>query len=380
MSDPRAGLYLHVPFCARVCPYCDFAVRTGDRARHRRYVEHLLAEIALYADNVLQFDTIYFGGGTPSALEAEDLARVVEAVRRHLHLAEGSRIFLEANPEDVTAESVEAWRGLGVDTLSLGVQSLDGASLEFLGRRHGPDDVRRSVELARAAGFHTVSVDLIYGLPRQRPAAWRRELDRVLELGAQHISCYELTIHQRTRFGLLERRGELTQLPPDEQAELFMETHRHLNEAGMQGYEVSQFALSAEHHSRHNLKYWNHTPYLGLGPSAHSFHERRRWWNIRTTDPWQDRIDEGRRPVEETETLDTAALVLEALMTGLRTYAGVDLSLLRSRWGVELLDANRKQVQRMASDGLLTLQGERLVPTLEGLALADAMAARFTIP
>jgi len=266
------GIYLHVPFCSRVCPYCDFAVRTGDRPRRRRYVDHLLAEIELYAGYPIAFDTIYFGGGTPSSLDPEDLAEIVEALRARFRLADRTRIFLEANPEDVTAELVTALKRLGVGTLSLGVQSLDPAGLDFLGRRHGPDVARRSVALAREAGFSTVSIDLIYGLPGQSPTDWRREIDRALELEADHISCYQLTIHQGTRFGLLEKRGKLTQLSTDEQAELFLLTHRHLNASGMQGYEVSQFASSQEHHSRHNLKYWNHTPYLGLGPAAHSFH------------------------------------------------------------------------------------------------------------
>jgi oxygen-independent coproporphyrinogen-3 oxidase len=379
LSEARAGLYLHVPFCRRVCPYCDFAVRTGDRKRRRRYVDHLLLEIGLYAGYPLRFDTIYFGGGTPSLLEVEDLERIVSAARRHLRVEDETGIFLEANPEDVTPSRLAAWRRLGVATLSLGVQSLESGALSFLGRPHGPDDARRSVAQALEAGFHTVSIDLIYGRPGQSSGAWRRELEQALTLGAHHFSCYQLTIHDRTRFGLLEKRGKLTQLSSDEQARLFRTTHELLNASGMQGYEVSQFATGTEHHSRHNLKYWDHTPYLGLGPAAHSFHADRRWWNIRRTDPWQERVREGRRPVDGEETLDTKALVLEALMTGLRTYAGVDLKRLRSRWGPDLLDANLGLVQRLESDGLLALAGGRLVPTLSGLALTDTIAARFEI-
>jgi oxygen-independent coproporphyrinogen-3 oxidase len=379
LSEPRAGLYLHVPFCRRVCPYCDFAVRTGDRARRRRYVDHLRGEIELYAGYPLRFDTIYFGGGTPSLLEAEDLERILSSARHHLRVEDGAGIFLEANPEDVSPPRLAAWRRLGVATLSLGVQSLEPDALDFLGRRHGPDDARRSVERAVEAGFSTVSIDLIYGLPGQTPEAWRRELARALTLGAHHFSCYQLTIHDRTRFGLLAKRGKLIEPASDEQARLFRATHELLNASGMQGYEVSQFAVGSEHHSRHNLKYWDHTPYLGLGPAAHSLHGDRRWWNVRRTDPWQERVREGHRPVEGDETLDTRALVLEALMTGLRTYAGVDLGRLRSRWGLDLLDANRALVDRLETDGLLALTGVRLVPTLRGLALADTLATQFEI-
>jgi oxygen-independent coproporphyrinogen-3 oxidase len=148
----------------------------------------------------------------------------------------------------------------------------------------------------------------------------------------------------------------------------------------MEGYEVSQFAAAPEHRSRHNLKYWDHTPYLGLGPAAHSYRDRERWWNLRRTDPWQEAIDRGVRPVEASESLDSAALTLEALMTGLRTHAGVDLGRMRDRWGVDVAAANRELIERVVLDGLATRDGERLVPTLDGLAVADVLAARFFLP
>jgi len=377
LSEVPAGLYFHIPFCSRVCPYCDFAVRTGDRARRRRFVDHLLAEIELHDGQALRFDTIYFGGGTPSSLLPEEFGRILDAVRRRFRFEDDVRIFVEVNPEDVTAETATAWRGLGVHTLSLGIQALNADGLKILGRRHDVDQARRSVDLARDVGFDSVAIDLIYGLPGQTASDWRAELDRALALPAQHFSCYQLTIHPRTRFSLLEKRGELTQLPVDEQGELFRLAHRYLNDAGMQGYEVSQFARAPEHRSRHNLKYWNHTPYLGLGPAAHSFLERKRWWNHRRTDPWQEAVLQGRLPVEGEERLDTRALVLEALMTGFRTYAGVDLSGLRSRWGVDLQATDPALINRLHSDGLLSLADDRLVPTLEGLALADSIAPMF---
>jgi oxygen-independent coproporphyrinogen-3 oxidase len=354
-------------------------VRTGDRARRDRYVEHLVREIDLVGGFPLAFDTIYFGGGTPSSLRPEDLGRIVETARARFRLDRDTRVFLEVNPEDVTGETAAAWRDLGVHTLSLGVQSLDPEGLAFLGRRHTVDDARRAVGTALEAGFPTVSIDLIYGRPGQSPDAWCAELDLALALGAHHFSCYQLTIHAGTRFGLLARRGALTPLPPDEQAEIFLRTHRHLEARGMPAYEVSQFAVDPRHHSRHNLKYWDHTSYLGLGPAAHSYHERRRWWNLRRTDPWQERVAAGEHPVEEEETLDVSALVLEALMTALRTRAGVDLERIRSRWGVDVLAANAALVERLETRGLLEVRPGRLVPTLEGLAVADGIAPQFEV-
>jgi oxygen-independent coproporphyrinogen-3 oxidase len=379
LTGCAAGLYFHVPFCSRVCPYCDFAVRTGDRARRARYVEHLLAEIELRADVALEFDTIYFGGGTPSSLLPEELARIFAAAKDRFRFSQRIWIFLEVNPEDVTRETAAAWRRIGVDTISLGVQSLDPEGLAFLGRRHTVEQGREAVATALSTGFPSVSIDLIYGLPGQTDAAWRSEMDRALALGVQHFSCYQLTVHDGTRFGLLEKRGKLVQLPLDRQAELFRLTHRHLNDAGMRGYEVSQFAAAPEHRSRHNLKYWDHTPYLGLGPAAHSFIGNHRFWNIRRTDSWQESIRGGRRPVEGDELLDAKALVLEALMTGLRTYDGVDTARLLSRFGIDLLAQNGDLLERLEADGLIERNGSRLVPTLQGLAVADGIAPLFQL-
>jgi len=379
LSEPPAGLYLHIPFCSRICPYCDFAVRTGDIARRRRFVDHLVAEIELYQDCSLLFDTIYFGGGTPSMLADDDLGRILEAARSRLRFARATRTYLEANPEDVTGPALEAWKRLGVETLSLGVQSLDPNGLEFLGRRHTVEDAVRAVSLSLAAGLRTVSVDLIYGRPDQSKSDWQQELDRAVALEADHVTCYQLTVHDRTRFGLLEKRGQLTQLSNEAQGELFRLTHRHLEASGYRGYEVSQFAADPAHRSRHNLKYWDHTPYLGLGPSAHSFEGRRRWWNFRRTDAWQERVARAVRPVEASETLDDRALALESLMLGFRTHAGVDTHRLRSRWGVELLGSNAELVRRLQSDGLISVVDGRLAPTLEGLAVADSLATLFVV-
>ncbi len=392
---PLPGLYLHIPFCSAVCPYCDFSVLKAGAAARKRFVEHLVAEVALAARewrDPRPFDTVYFGGGTPSLLPAEDLARVLGACRERLALA-AAWVFLEANPEDVTPDACAAWRGLGVRTLSLGVQSFSDEALRFLGRRHIAEESRAAVETAQAAGFDTVSVDLIFGLPGQTTEAWRRELAAAVALGPGHLSCYQLTIHPRTRFGVSAARGQLSELPEEEQAVLFELTHRFLADAGFSAYEVSNFARSREHESRHNRKYWDHTPYLGLGPSAHSLATAdasalpaaRRWWNELRTPRWESRIAAGERPVEGEESLGPKALATEALMLGLRTTAGIDLDGFTARYGVDLLAANDALVARLAAEGHLVVRagpegGWRLVPTASGLAVADGMATAFDIP
>ncbi len=375
----RPGLYLHVPFCSKICPYCDFAVTTGGRSRRAEFTESLVAEARLWSDEPFSFDTVYFGGGTPSALEAEDLARIVTALRSSFSIDPAAWIFLEANPEDVTLENLAAWRSLGVCTLSLGIQSFDSASLTFLGRRHNSEEARRSVLLAREAGFGTVSVDLIYGLPDQDRAGWKRDLDAALELDPDHLSCYQLTVHEGTPFGRMAENGRLAELPEGAQADLFLFTHNYLAEAGLPGYEVSNFARAPKHRSRHNQKYWDHTPYLGLGPSAHSFSGGRRWWNERSLRDWQARVEHGERPVAGSEELEAGQLLLEELMLGFRTYAGVDLDNLRERYGIDLLPRNARFLEQLAREGRVTLLGNRIVPTLSGLAVADSLARGFEI-
>jgi oxygen-independent coproporphyrinogen-3 oxidase len=394
------GLYLHVPFCSAICPYCDFSVLKAGLAARMRFVEHLIAEVRLAArgwTHARAFDTVYFGGGTPSQLPPSELERVLDACRAWLSIAPDARVFLEVNPEDVTADSCAAWRRLGVRTLSLGVQAFSDEALRFLGRRHSGDQARAAVATAQDAGFDTVSVDLIFGLPGQTPAAWRRELSAAVALAPGHVSCYQLTVHERTRFGVAAKRGQLSELPEPEQAVLFELTHGVLADAGYAAYEVSNFARSRDHESRHNTKYWDHTPYLGLGPSAHSLAvapganavggsgpTARRWWNELRTPRWERRLAAGERPVESEETLGPRQLATEAVMLGLRTTAGIDLEAFAARYGFDLLEANAARVARLVGEGRLAVRSDapgsrRLVPTVSGLAVADGLAAAFDI-
>ncbi len=384
MAHP--GLYLHIPFCSAICPYCDFAVLTGGPEMRARFVAHLVQEIRLWEADRARFpgiDTIYFGGGTPSALHPEQIEEILHAARAHLSLDSEAAVFFEANPEDVTPETARAWRDLGVRMLSLGIQSFDAADLRFLGRRHTPDAARRSVEIARSAGFEIVSIDLIYGLPGQTPATWSRNLAAAVALEPDHLSCYQLTIHEGTPFGFRLARGKLAELPEPEQADLFLHTHRFLADHGYPGYEVSNFARTPDHRSRHNRKYWDHTPYLGVGPSAHSFSglaDRRRWWNDRKIKPYQARLAAGTRPIEDGEDLSPEDLVTEALLLGLRTAEGVDLGRLREVHGCDLAPGNARLIERLERAGLIRTTGTLLLPSLHGWAVADSLARDFVIP
>ena len=380
-KDGRPGIYVHVPFCSAICPYCDFAVTTPGGGRRRRYLPALLAELDLVAADPWRgapapgpADTLYLGGGTPSLLEPDELGRILEALAARLELVAEPWLGLEANPEDVTPARLAAWRRLGVRFVSLGIQSFDDASLAFLGRRHTARQARDAVEAALTAGIQTVSVDLINGLPGQSPARWRRELEAAAALRPHHLSCYQLTVERGTPFAARRRDGRLRELADDAQGELFRLTHSWLAEHGFEPYEACNFAAGAEHRSRHNPKYWRHLPYLGLGPSAHSFDGRRRWWNHRQIGPWAEAAAAGRRPLEHEERLTPAQLALEELMLALRTVEGVDLAGFRQRHGIDLLAANRAAVAAYRDAGLMAVEGRRLRATAAGLAVADGLA------
>ncbi len=405
-TPPNAapGLYIHVPFCTRVCPYCDFAVQTGGPKKRQAYVQSLWGEIHGWGngegaaatagaggDSVAAagprwkveqpFDTIYLGGGTPSSLSAAALEQILATVREVLSIDDDASITLEANPEDVDDASLDTWHRLGVSRLSLGVQSFDADGLTLLGRSHTPTQATAAIERSMSAGFR-VSVDLIFAVPDQSTASWSATLQRTVDLQPHHISCYELTVHERTRFYRARARGEFAEIADADKAAQFFVTHRFLADAGYPAYEVSNFARRPELRSRHNAKYWDHTPYLGLGPSAHSFDgDNKRWWNERRLSDWQTAVDAGGGATCEEETLRPEQLVLEALALGLRTTAGLDLERLEGRYGIDLRPANVALIDNLIGRGLLEgSAGSRLTPTLEGLAVADTLAATFTIP
>ena len=369
----RAGLYLHVPFCSSVCPYCDFAVTIAGDDRRTAYLDALDREIVLSADLDLRFDTVYFGGGTPSSLSPAQLGRILAAIGDNLDFAPDTTRHLEINPDDVSPATAGAWRELGFSFASLGVQSFSDEVLGFLGRSHRAADARRAAETLLDTGFATVSVDLIFGLPHQTADDWRRQLETVLSLGVQHLSCYQLTIHDGTVFGRRHARGELRELDDDGQGELYLLTHEILGAAGWQGYEVSNFATRDEHRSKHNRKYWDHTPYIGLGPSAHSFVGRRRWWNQRKVRLWTAAIEGDRSPIEGQEDLSDAELFFEAVMLGLRTSDGIDRDTLQQRFGAEVARFDEPAVERLTDSGHLRCDGPRVCPTPKGMAVAEGL-------
>lgn len=375
----RAGLYVHVPFCTSVCPYCDFAVLIAGEERQGAYLRGLRREASMYSDLGLRFDTVYLGGGTPSTLRPDQLEHMLESIAGSLKIDSDATIFLEVNPEDASRSKVVAWRSLGVSVVSLGVQSFGDDVLKFLGRRHDAAAARRALDELQHAGFHTVSIDLIYGFRDHAATDWRSQLGEAVSRSVDHLSCYQLTFHEGTPFGRRLAQGRMSELDGDRQAELFLLTHSALTEAGYEGYEVSNFAAGTGHRSRHNLKYWSHVPYLGLGPSAHSFVGGRRWWNRRKLRLWQRDVDSNMRPVAGHERLTSEQLALETVMFGLRSIFGIDLVRFERRFGFDLLAANRRVVEDFERRGLLTVEGSILRPTVTGLAVCDAVVRALDV-
>ena len=370
-----AGLYIHVPFCSFVCPYCDFAVSRLKSGEVRAWVEHVLLELKQPRDFTAPIDTIYFGGGTPSLLSSEDVSRILQAAGESLNIERNVRLHFEVNPEDASPDYLRSLAGLGVSFLSLGIQSLRNRHLRFLGRRHGEEDARHALHGAVESGFHTVSVDLMFGLPEQDEEEWRQDLQEVAASGARHVSCYQLNIKPDTLFERKVQLGRLKERSDRDQGQFFHITHNVLEALGFHAYEVSNFAAAPGHRSVHNQKYWDHSPFLGIGPGAHSWQDGRRWWNHREFQTWRSALDGGRSVVAGEEVLTRDQLALEVIMLSLRQPRGLCLNDLEQRFGIDLALLAKDKLDKFQEDGLLRHEDGYLRPSVRGLAVADALAA-----
>jgi oxygen-independent coproporphyrinogen-3 oxidase len=373
MNAKIPGLYIHIPFCLSKCAYCDFySVRSVSKIP--AFLEALLEEMKLYRGRVDPCDTVYIGGGTPSILTPWQIEVILTGIRENFLLAPHPEITLETNPADLDGASLEAMRGMGINRLSIGVQSFDQTILAFLGRRHSSDQASAAVKAARDAGFTSIGLDLIYGVPGQSMEAWLDTVRRALTFEPEHLSCYQLTVEPETLLGIRYRRGAFRL--PDEglQYEFFVKTAAMLEQAGYIQYEVSNFARGTAFASRHNQKYWDHTPYLGLGPSAHSFLSNQRWWNYRSVDRYIAALRSGNPPIEASEILTMEQLQLEALYLGLRTTKGIHLRNYAARYRCDLLTQKADRLAALQDEGLIAIEDGYLHPTRAGLAVADALA------
>ncbi len=373
-----AGLYIHIPFCRRKCLYCDF-YSVEDPARIPAFVEGLTAEMSLYRSVGFRFDTLYLGGGTPSLLTPNQAARITEAAHKTFDLSADAEITLEVNPGTATAATLSGYRSAGVNRLNIGVQSFRDRHLGFLGRIHSAASAEAAIRAARKAGFEHLGLDLIYGLPGMSPEAWKADLNRAADFEPAHLSCYLLTWEEGTPLHRLWQEGRRRPPPDALCADLFQLTGDVLADRGYVRYEVSNFARSPALQSRHNRKYWSLAPYLGLGPSAHSFDPGRsvRRWNHRRLERYLADLSAGRPPVADRETLDEEQRMMETVYLGLRTAAGIDLIDWERRFGRAARERLERAAEPMAAEGLLEPTPRRRRPTRRGMRYADGMAARI---
>jgi putative oxygen-independent coproporphyrinogen III oxidase len=370
-ANSPPGLYVHVPFCKTKCPYCDFFSVT-DLSGVSRWLSALEREAALYRDSFTPFDSLYVGGGTPTVLESLQLQRLFAILRAAFTFVPGAEVTVEANPDDVTPEKLDELRTLGVNRLSIGVQSFNDGELRFLRRRHDGAASRAAITMARSAGFENLSVDLIYSLPGQTPAVWRKSVTEALSFEPTHLSCYQLTLEPATVFGELHRSGKLQKVGEKDEAQFFLETSRFLESRGYLHYEISNFALGPRFLSRHNRKYWRHVPYLGLGPGAHSFQNGIRWWNYRSLETYCAGLEKDQSPVNGQETLSAEQLNLERLYLRFRTSDGVPLKELPTDAGSSAM------LQNLLKSGYLKRKKESVVATRRGYLIADRLPLLFT--
>ena len=380
-----ASLYLHIPFCERKCIYCDF-YSIENMSPMEEFLIALDREIVLYADvgRGERFETIFLGGGTPSLLTPRQMAHLLDKLRKYFSVDPDAEITVETNPGTVDEEKLRAYRTLGINRLSIGIQSFHDDELSFLGRIHDSGEAVRCVEQARRAGFDNISIDLIYSLPGQTMERWRRNLEGAVDLAPRHVSAYSLIVEDRTPLARMVASRQVSPTPTDAEADLYDFTMEFLGSKGFDHYEVSNYALPGSR-SRHNSNYWNHSDYLSFGPSAHSFWRRhepgwsipRRWWNIANLSTYCSSLRRNELPVVSSEELTQDQLRTERIFLGLRSD-GLDLDRFEADFGTTFPPSHTGLIRQLVEEDRLVVDGGgrmRLSP--KGYLLCDEICERL---
>jgi oxygen-independent coproporphyrinogen-3 oxidase len=372
-----AGLYLHIPFCLHKCPYCDF-YSICETDQKDAYGKALQQEMAWRRTKSLFFDSLYIGGGTPSVLDSSTIDKLIQTACQYYSLQPDTEITIEVNPGTVTSEKLRDYRKSGINRLNIGVQSFQDKNLQFLGRIHSAADVVKVLRQARRAGFDNLGLDLMYGLPGQTRKQWRKDMESALAFQPEHLSCYMLSFEKGTPMDRDRQQGIIHPLPDDQVSGLFETTLLYLEQHGMRQYEISNFAVRPSCRSRHNQKYWSHVPYLGFGPSAHSFYPPSvRSWNQRSLQKYMDALQKGRRFVESRETLCHEQQMMEMIYLGLRTTDGLDLEVFRKRFDVDLQCQCEFVLETLYNDGYLKISGQKCFLTIQGQLFLDSIAIKL---
>jgi oxygen-independent coproporphyrinogen-3 oxidase len=368
-----AGIYIHIPFCKKACYYCNFHFST---TRHN--IPEMVAAIGKEAElNRLyiaeEIETIYFGGGTPSLLTKSDLKTTIKKLQKLFDVNDHTEITLEANPDDVTIETLTGWKEAGINRLSIGVQSFFEDDLRWMNRAHNAEQALQAIMLAQQYGFTNITIDLIYGTPYLTDDKWLQNIETALSLQVPHLSCYALTVEPKTALAKMISSHQSPDVDADKQAMHFFILTERLAAAGFEQYEISNFALPG-FRSRHNSSYWQSKPYLGLGPSAHSFDGKSRRWNIANNSLYISSIEKGIVPFEE-ELLTEKQRLNEYIMTSLRTMEGTSLTKVAVSFGEENASLLANAAQKHIARGYIVVTDNALQLTADGKFLADGIAA-----
>jgi oxygen-independent coproporphyrinogen III oxidase len=365
-----AGLYIHIPFCKQACHYCDFHFSTNQDGR-KQLCEAIAKELRLQVSYLgdERLETIYFGGGTPSLLSLNELEIIFFAIYKNYKVADDAEITLEANPDDLTKEKLSELKRVGINRLSIGVQSFQDDVLKFFNRAHDSKESMECIAYAREAGFANLSIDLIYAVPGQDLNQWGKNIEQAISLKPEHISAYSLTIEEKTAFGQWQKKGKLKAVDENESATNFELLMDLLTANGYEHYEISNFCKPG-FYSKHNSSYWKQKKYLGVGPSAHSYNGDSRQFNVSNNQLYLKSIGKSRVPFE-VEELSRENKINEYIFTTLRTQWGCDLSYLETQFDYP---RNTRLLQQLMDQQLLTLQGSVATLTRKGKLLADQIA------
>ena len=371
--DQMAGIYIHIPFCRKACHYCNFHFSTS-LEKAEAVEASILKEIALRSSEINEaVQTIYFGGGTPSILAPEAINKMLQAIKTHYAISSDPEITLEANPDDITAEKARAWKRMGINRFSIGVQSFADENLQWMNRAHDASQSIQCIQTIREAGFDNFSIDLIYGTPGQTQQGWIKDLEKAIEMKIPHLSCYALTVEEGTALHHMIGSGKKEKISADEQAERFEALVQLSSLAGYTHYEISNLALPGKE-SKHNSAYWEGKPYLGFGPSAHSFSGTKRSWNIADNLKYSQSIEAGILPHEE-ETLREIDQLNEYIMTSLRSIKGMEKEIIKTRWGNDKLQIISTAIEQFIRSGKIMSTENAWVLSGEGRFFADGIAS-----
>ena len=369
-----AGIYIHIPFCKQACVYCNFHFSTSLQLKND-FLQALLKETGDRKDYLLgeNIETIYFGGGSPSLLAPGEIECILSAINNNFSISHNPEITLEANPDDINLEKAMAWRKLGINRLSIGIQSFYDEDLRWMNRAHNAEQSLNSIDAVSSAGFSNLTIDLIYGMPTLTDEKWRANVERATEYGIPHISCYALTVEAKTALEKNIRTGKTSDVNTDDQARQFLLLIDWLEEKGYEHYEISNFAKPGMR-SRHNTSYWQQKKYLGLGPSAHSFDGMSRQWNISNNSLYISSVKNS-LPVFEVEQLQPIHRLNEYIMTSLRTSEGLNLDLVSTQFGSDAMNQLQENSFRHEKNGSIIHEENMIKLTRKGRLLADGIAA-----